>query len=135
MLDEWLMRQIALRNFGAIYTQVARDNSLCMFRGTIADAIYKEIDDPGGDREFCLSTLRAMLDRGWQWSNTRKDIHRLLPLHCQLERLGVPGAERKRYYDSATCVTAASTWGSDMTVNDFQALLRSGRRSSVPLGL
>jgi len=132
---EWLMRQIALRNFRAICTQVARDNSLSKFCGTIAGAIYKEIDDPTGDREFCLSTLHAMLGKGWLWNDTREDIHRLLPLHLQLEKLSVPGAERNQYYGSVACVSAANIWDSEMSVNDFRALLRSDRGSSFPFVL
>ena len=119
---EWLMRQIALRNFRVIYSQVVKDNSLIMFCGTIAAAVYAEIDELDGDRVLCLSILQTMLDNGWRWSNTREEIHRLLPLHCQLEKFGIPGAERNRYYDSVACVLAASTLGSGMTVEGFQVL-------------
>ena len=129
---EWLMRQISLKNFRAIYSQVVKDDSLRMFCGTIAEAIYKEIDDPAGDREFCLSTLQAMLDKGWRWSNTRAVVHRLLPLHCQLEGLGVPGAERNQFYGSVACGSAARTLGNAVTMNGFRLLCRQGVVSGFP---
>ncbi len=132
MLDEWLVPQIASRNFSVIYDHVVKDDSLSMFCGTIAKAIYKEIDDPEGDRKFCLSVLQAMLDRKWRWSNVRADIHGVLPLHRQLEMLNVPGAERNQFYGSAICVSAPSTLGIDMTLNELHALLKRDRKSSFP---
>jgi|GEM_PF-6650433 len=132
MLDEWLVPQIASRNFRVIYEHVVKDDSLSMFCGSIAKAIYKEIDDPEGDRKFCLSTLQAMQDRKWRWNDIRIDIHGLLPLHRQLEILNVPGAERAQFYGSAVCVFAASNLGSDMTVNDFRALCCQGAVGGGP---
>ena len=60
MIDEMLVRQIELNNFGAIYAQVIKDNSLNMFCGVVADAVYKEINNPDGDCDFCLSILQVM---------------------------------------------------------------------------
>ncbi len=77
---EWLERQLELNNFGAIFDKIVRDNSLQGICGTVADAVYKEFDDPDSDRTFCLRIIQAMLDKGWHWSNIRDDIHRLLPL-------------------------------------------------------
>ena len=132
MMLEWLMRQIALRNFCVIRSHVVKDNSLSQVCGTVAAAVYAEIDEPDCDRALCLSILQTMLDKRWQWSNTRSDIHRLLPLHCQLEKLCIPGAERNRYYDSVACVSAASNLGSIMTANDFRKLRRHGAVGGGP---
>ncbi len=125
MFDEWLMRQIELKNFGAIYAQVVKDNSLSMFCGVVADAVYKEINNPDGDCDFCLCILQAMLDKGWRWSEVNNEIHRLLPLRFQLDRFGVPVANRDRYYGSERCVKAALSLGTDMTPDDLvvQAIL------------
>jgi len=127
----WLAVRVDANNFSAIHERVAMDNSLMGICGEIAAAVYKKFDNPDGDSAFCLNILQTMLDKGWRWSNAREDIHRLLPLHCQLERLVVPYTERARYYDSSACVLAANTLGNAMTMNGFRALLGSGLRSFV----
>ena len=120
------MRQISLRNFRAIRSQLVRDNSLSKYSATLAEAVYAEIDNPDGDCHFCLGILQVMQEKGWRWSNEREDIHRLLPLHRQLERLNVPATNRNQYYRSTACVFVANTLGSDMTINDFLALCSRG---------
>ena len=71
-----------------------------------------------------------MENTGWPLSDKRADIHRLLPLHCVLERLGVPGAERERYYDSVVCVESAITWGSIMTADSLAGCCNSVKLSA-----
>lgn len=128
MLDEWFNAQIASKNFSAIHSQVVKANSGSM-RSEMISAVYAAFDAPGGDRDFCLRILQKMEDAGWQWSSKRDDIHRLLPLHCVLERLSVPDAERNRYYDSVVCVESALTWGGIMTTDSLVACCENAKIS------
>ncbi len=133
MLDEWLNAQIKSKNYSAIHSQIVKSNS-GNTRSEMISAVYSAFDAPGSDRDLCLSILQTMLDNGWQWSNARADIFRLLPLRGVLERLGIPGTEKCRYYGSVVCIDAAITWGAIMTMDSLTECCENAKLSTdVPI--